>query len=80
VHTLTVVTLTSLLQHSDMLTLTTLTIELRWEQAGSGGSGFAGRGETGFVGSGGYAFAGSRESGFAMSWLEALDLASLSQL
>jgi len=34
-----------------MLTLTSLTIWLRWEQAGSGGSVFAGRGETGFPGS-----------------------------
>jgi len=34
-----------------MLTLTSLTIWLRWEQAVSGECGFAGRGETGFPGS-----------------------------
>jgi len=34
-----------------MLTLISLTIWLRWEQAGTGGSDFAGRGETGFGGS-----------------------------
>jgi len=34
-----------------MLTLTCLTISLCWEQAGSGGSGIAGRGATGFTGS-----------------------------
>ena len=34
-----------------MLTLTSLTIWLHWKQADSGGSGFAGRGETGIAGS-----------------------------
>jgi len=37
---------------ADVLTVTCLTIWLRWEQAGSIGSGFAGTGETGFAGSG----------------------------
>ena len=36
---------------ADMLTLTSLTIWVRGEQGGSGGSGFAGRGEIGFAGS-----------------------------
>jgi len=35
--------------HSDMLTLPSLRIWLRWEQDGSGGSSFAGRGEIGFA-------------------------------
>jgi len=34
-----------------MLTLTSLTIWLRWEQAVSGGSGFAGSSGSGFAGS-----------------------------
>ena len=34
-----------------MLTLTCLAISLCWEQAGSGGSGIAGRDENGFAGS-----------------------------
>jgi len=33
-----------------MLTLTSLTIWLHWEQAGSGGSGFTAKGKTGFAG------------------------------
>jgi len=36
---------------SGMLTLTSLTIWLRWEQAVGGGSGFAGSSESGFAGS-----------------------------
>jgi len=50
-----------------MLTLTSLRISLRWEQAGSSRSSFAGWGETGFAGSSGSGFAGSGESGFAGS-------------
>jgi len=46
---------------SDVLTLTSLTIWLRWEQPVNGGSGFA----------------GSSGSGFAGSKLLAVDLASL---
>jgi len=36
-----------------MLTLTSLTIWLRWEQAVTGGSGFAGSSGSGFAGSSG---------------------------
>jgi len=50
-----------------MLTLTSLTIWLRWEQAVSGGSGFAGSSGSGFAGSSGSGFAGSSGSGFAGS-------------
>jgi len=50
-----------------MLTLTSLTIWLRWEQAGSSRSSLAGRGETNFTGSSGSGFAGRGESGFAGS-------------
>jgi hypothetical protein len=57
--------------------LSPLTIWLRWEQAGSGGSGFAGRGESSFAGSGGLGFAGRGGSGFAGSKLVAVDWASL---
>jgi len=64
-----------------MLTLTSLTIWLRWEQAGSSGSGFTGRGETDFAGSKIVAVECSLsplgQPGFAGSKLVALDLASL---
>jgi len=74
---------------SDMVTLTSLKIWLCWEQAGSSGSGFAGRGATSFAGSNGSGFSGSklvavawslsplRQSGFAGSKLVAVDLASM---
>jgi len=62
-----------------MLTLTSLTIWLRWEQAGSGGSGFAGSGETSFAGSSGSGFAGRGETGFAWSKLVVVEC-SLSPL
>jgi len=52
-----------------MLTVTSLTIWLCWEPAGSGGFGFAGRGETGF--------ACCSRSGFAGRKLVAVDLAML---
>jgi len=35
----------------DKASLGAVDLWLRWEQAGSGGSGFAGRGESGFAGS-----------------------------
>jgi len=60
-----------------MLTLTSLTIWLRWEQAVSGGSDFAGRGETTFAGSSGTGFDSRGETGFAGSKLLAVDLTSL---
>jgi len=50
-----------------MLTLSSLTLWLGWEQADSGGSAFAGRGETGFAGSSGSCFAGRGEIGFTGS-------------
>jgi len=74
---------------SDMVTLTSLTIWLCWEQADSSGSGFTGRGETSFAGSSGSGFTGRklvvvewslsplRQSGFAGSKLVAVNLASL---
>jgi len=43
-----------------MLTLISLTVWHSWEQAGSGGSGFTGRGETGFAGSSGSGFVGRK--------------------
>jgi len=43
-----------------MLTLTSLTIWLCWEQAGSGGYDFTGRGETGLAGGNGSGFTGSK--------------------
>jgi len=76
---------------SDMLTRTSLTIWLCWVQAGSSGSGFAGRGEIGFTGSSGSGFTGSKlvaveyslsplwQSGFAGSELVAGEI-SLSSL
>jgi len=45
-----------------MLTLTSLTIWVRWEQADSGGSGFAAGGETGFTHSSGSGFTGRGET------------------
>jgi len=48
-----------------MRTPTSLTIWPHWEQAGSSGSCFAGRGETGFAGSSGSGIAGKGESGIA---------------
>ena len=60
-----------------MITLTSQTIWLRWEQAGSGESGFAGRGETSVAGSTGSGFDGRDEIGFVGSKLVALDLVSL---
>jgi len=74
---------------SDMVTLTSLTIWLCWEQAGSIGSGFTGRGETSFFGSSGSGFTGRKlvavewlllplsQSGFAGGKLVAVNLASL---
>jgi len=50
-----------------MLTLTSLTMSLWWEQAGSGESSFADWGETGFAGSSGSGCIGCGESGFAES-------------
>jgi len=52
-----------------MLTLTSLTIWLRWEQAGSGRSGFAGMGETCFAGSSGSGFNIRGATGLAGSML-----------
>jgi len=52
-----------------MLTLTSLTIWLCWEHAGSGGSGFTGTGVTGFT--------GSNTPGLTQSMLVAVDMTSL---
>jgi len=60
-----------------MIILTSLIIWLCWEQAGSGGSGFAGRGETSFAGMGGAGFTGRGQTSFAGSKLGAEDRASL---
>jgi len=60
-----------------MLTLTSLTMRLRWEQAGSGGSSFPGWDETGFAGSSGLCFTGSGGSGFTGSKLVTVDMALL---
>jgi len=72
-----------------MLTLTSLTIWLHWEQAVSGGSGFGGSSGSGFAVSSGSGFAGSKlvavkyslsplgQSVFAGSKPAAVDLASL---
>ena len=58
-----------------MPTLTSLTIWLRWELAGSSGCGFAGRGETCFAGRGGSGFTSRVKTGFAGSKLVAVDQA-----
>ena len=47
-----------------MLTLTSLTIRLHREQACRDGSGFAGKGETGFTGSSRSGFAGRGQTSF----------------
>jgi len=64
-----------------MLTLTSPTIWLRWEQAVGGGSGFVGSSGSGFAGSTLVAVECSlthlSHSGFAGSKLVAVDLASL---
>jgi len=62
---------------SGMITLTSRTIWHCWKEAGSGGSGFAGRGETRFAGSCGSGFDGRGKTGFIGSNLVAVDLASL---
>jgi len=74
---------------SVMVTLTSLTLWLGWGQAGSGGSSYAGMGETSFGGSSGSGFTGRKlvivqrslstlwQSGFAGSKLLVLALALL---
>jgi len=65
---------------SDIITLTSLTIWLHWEQAGSSGSGFAGRGETSFAGSSGAGYTGRGETGCAEGKLVAVEWALLAGL
>jgi len=62
-----------------MLTLSSLTIRLCWEQAGSGGSGLAGRGETSFTGSSGSGLAGSKLVAVDLAWLVGVKVASLGE-
>jgi len=60
-----------------MLTVTSLTIWFRWEQAFSGGSGFAGSGRSSFAGRGKTGFAGSKQRVVDLTSLVGVKLASL---